>query len=331
MMTANQIWLQQLENSIAQGETQAALDALIRTATKAEKQDEKQQLLLLSSQYHEYLRQQRVGLDTEASTSVRIHQALLTLAAELAGNDAATLTAPQSNLSEPPFQPRLPNNTPTAAAVPSYALIAIGVVLAILALAFVMGWFSPKTADKKDIAAVSNDVNTPTTIPTTTPQSPAPKPQTTEAPQTTPPPTNAAPAATNMPTTPAPKSQADEAEKQFQRAKRAFDEHQYPQTIELLSSIANVLFENSDAVLHLRGKAKARLNRLNDAIADYDKTIALNPFFAAAFFDKSRALYDLKQPEKLAEALETVNKGLALQPNDGWGLECKQMIIKAKH
>jgi len=62
-----------------------------------------------------------------------------------------------------------------------------------------------------------------------------------------------------------------------------------------------------------RGNALRALNRPMEALASYDKTIALKPDYAEAHNNRGNVLLDLKRPE---EALISYDKAIALKPND---------------
>ena len=61
-----------------------------------------------------------------------------------------------------------------------------------------------------------------------------------------------------------------------------------------------------------RGNALQDLNRPADALASYDKAIALKPDYAEAHNNRGNALLDLKRPE---DALASYDKAIALKPD----------------
>ena len=61
-----------------------------------------------------------------------------------------------------------------------------------------------------------------------------------------------------------------------------------------------------------RGIALQGLNRPEEALASYDKAIALKPDYAEAHRNRGNALRDLKRP---AEALASYDKAIALKPD----------------
>ena len=61
-----------------------------------------------------------------------------------------------------------------------------------------------------------------------------------------------------------------------------------------------------------RGNALHDLKRPADALASYDKAIALKPDYAEAYNNRGNALQDLKRP---AEALASYDKAIALKPD----------------
>ena len=60
------------------------------------------------------------------------------------------------------------------------------------------------------------------------------------------------------------------------------------------------------------GIALQDLKRPAEALASYDKAIALKPDFAEAYNNRGNALRDLKRPE---EALASYDKAIALKPD----------------
>src|SRR5262249_28341355 len=66
-----------------------------------------------------------------------------------------------------------------------------------------------------------------------------------------------------------------------------------------------------------RGNALTELKRFDEALASYDKAIALKPDYAEAFSNRGTALKDLK---RLDEALASYDKAIALKPDyaDGY-------------
>ena len=54
------------------------------------------------------------------------------------------------------------------------------------------------------------------------------------------------------------------------------------------------------------------LKRSEEALASYDKAIALKPDYAEAYNNRGNALMDLKRPE---EALASYDKAIALKPD----------------
>ena len=61
-----------------------------------------------------------------------------------------------------------------------------------------------------------------------------------------------------------------------------------------------------------RGNALRDLKRPEEALASYDKTIALKPDYAEAYSNRGSALLDLKRAE---EALASYDKAIALKPD----------------
>src|SRR5262249_41689414 len=61
-----------------------------------------------------------------------------------------------------------------------------------------------------------------------------------------------------------------------------------------------------------RGNALRDLKRHAEALASYDKAIALKPDYAEAHYNRGNALRDLK---RLAEALASYDKAIALKPD----------------
>jgi Tfp pilus assembly protein PilF len=61
-----------------------------------------------------------------------------------------------------------------------------------------------------------------------------------------------------------------------------------------------------------RGLALQGLKRLDEALASYDKALALKPDFAEVFNNRGQFLHELKRFE---EALASYDKALALKPD----------------
>ena len=64
--------------------------------------------------------------------------------------------------------------------------------------------------------------------------------------------------------------------------------------------------------LNNRGKALQDLKRPEEALASYDKALAIRPDYAEALDNRGNALHDLKRPE---EALASYDKALAIRPD----------------
>jgi protein O-GlcNAc transferase len=64
--------------------------------------------------------------------------------------------------------------------------------------------------------------------------------------------------------------------------------------------------------MYNRGNVLKKLHRLDEALASYDRTIALQPGYAKAFSNRGNTLTELKRFE---EALTSYDQALALQPN----------------
>jgi tetratricopeptide (TPR) repeat protein len=61
-------------------------------------------------------------------------------------------------------------------------------------------------------------------------------------------------------------------------------------------------------------RALAGLDRLEEAVASYDRVIALTPGQTEAYIAKAKALYALRRPQ---DALATLERAIALDPRDG--------------
>src|SRR5207249_7287885 len=64
--------------------------------------------------------------------------------------------------------------------------------------------------------------------------------------------------------------------------------------------------------LNGRGNALRDLERPEEALASYDKALAIQPDYAEAFNNRGNALKDLKRPQ---EALASFDQALALRPD----------------
>ena len=83
---------------------------------------------------------------------------------------------------------------------------------------------------------------------------------------------------------------------------------------EALASYDKALAIKPDYVeaLNNRGNALRDLKRLEEALASYDKALAIRPDYAEALNNRGNALHDLKRPE---EALASYDKALAIKPD----------------
>jgi tetratricopeptide (TPR) repeat protein len=88
---------------------------------------------------------------------------------------------------------------------------------------------------------------------------------------------------------------------------------------EAVASYDRAIAINPDYVdaWHNRGNALFRLNRKKEAVASYDKAIAINPDYVDAWNNRGVALHDLRRYE---EAVASYDKAIAINPDyvDAW-------------
>src|SRR5258708_18398521 len=75
---------------------------------------------------------------------------------------------------------------------------------------------------------------------------------------------------------------------------------------------AIALQRNFSEAFNNRGTALKALQRFEDALADYDQAIAASPDFAEAFYNRGVVLFELKRPD---EALASYDRAVALKPD----------------
>ncbi|GAT63553.1 tetratricopeptide repeat protein [Paludibacter jiangxiensis] len=87
------------------------------------------------------------------------------------------------------------------------------------------------------------------------------------------------------------------SEKLYQQAEELYDKKQYQEVIDLLTD--EVLEQHKEAELYnIRGMALDDQEKYDGAIADYSKTIAINPNLAAAYNNRGLSLYNKGEYEK---------------------------------
>ncbi|RQO38739.1 hypothetical protein DBR37_00175 [Herminiimonas sp. KBW02] len=83
----------------------------------------------------------------------------------------------------------------------------------------------------------------------------------------------------------------------------------------------------SDRIFYNRGLAYMREKRYEDAIADFSRTIQLNPKVAQAYYNRALAYYTL---EKYPAAMNDLNQALALNAKDGSALYMRGLIFERR-
>jgi tetratricopeptide (TPR) repeat protein len=88
----------------------------------------------------------------------------------------------------------------------------------------------------------------------------------------------------------------------------------FSQAIELKRDNSTAYSNRGSAFIHNdRGIAFARMNRLDEAVQDYDTAIALNPDYAEAYVNRGAAYAD---SNRFNEALQDYSRAVALQPDN---------------
>ena len=105
----------------------------------------------------------------------------------------------------------------------------------------------------------------------------------------------------------------DTSEALFGKAMNAFVEERFDKSIEFLT---NVLEKDADHIMATitRGSAYLKLNRLKDALDDFDRVVKHDPDHAGGFH--KRGLVKEKMGQH-AEAMQDFDKAIALEPEYG--------------
>lgn len=97
----------------------------------------------------------------------------------------------------------------------------------------------------------------------------------------------------------------------FDKAINSMQKENYEDVILQCDKILTIK-SNCDTAIYLRGKAKHSLNRLNDAILDFNAAIALNQNNYASYLGKGYCFYELGD---FSSAMENVNYALKTKAN----------------
>jgi tetratricopeptide (TPR) repeat protein len=77
-----------------------------------------------------------------------------------------------------------------------------------------------------------------------------------------------------------------------------------------------------------RGNAKKELRKYTEAISDYDQSIKIDPKYAKAYANKGCCLVAMNNKSRMGEAIDLINKGLAIDANMSFAKDCKAEAIK---
>jgi tetratricopeptide (TPR) repeat protein len=108
-------------------------------------------------------------------------------------------------------------------------------------------------------------------------------------------------------------------------AKKALS--RYQEAIEDFDQAIRLKPNDADA-FNNRGLAKKALSRYQEAIEDFDQAIQLDPKLAYSYANKGCCLVKMNEKSRMGEAIDLINKGLALDSTLGYAKDCKKDAIK---
>ncbi len=316
--------LKKIENFIAQGETLRAIRSLLDLSETLQDDSTKSQVLILSSQYHEYQRAQRLYLEADSKIPNRINKALLGICQDISAahpddtpQDLEAFSYSKTFIKEE-LAPKKKSTLLSKKNILLVSSLILGLSLTVYFLAN-----SGRNSEKNNfLQEPEKSVQTKNTAPTKNNNK------------------NIKPAGDSEETTgkskKAVKKEVNEQKntlitsktdiKILKKAENEIEAEEYESAISLLDSALKSSSQNRDSLFFLRGIAKLNMNRYTEAIVDMNDALKINKKFASAYFYKSECLLKMGDKSLLKTARVNVEKGLLISPKNEFGLECQKRI-----
>jgi tetratricopeptide (TPR) repeat protein len=113
----------------------------------------------------------------------------------------------------------------------------------------------------------------------------------------------------------------------FSRARSKYQLNKYNEAINDYNETIR-LKPNDAESFNYRGLAKMELKQFSEAILDYDQAINLDSKFARVYANKGCCLIKMNNLNRFGEAIDLIDKALAIDANIPWAKDCKREALK---
>ncbi|NJN32890.1 MAG: tetratricopeptide repeat protein [Saprospiraceae bacterium] len=302
--------IKKTENFIAQGETLRAIKTLLDLVEILEDETTKAQILILSSQYHEYRRAYRLNLEADSKIPNRINKALLSICQDISATNTEDIlkdfepTLSEKNLINHPYTSAKEHSVFTKKNIILVLVSALGLFLGVYYFLNNSEMPANNTSTKQEEKSIEIKNTTPSknNIKNNIKNNKTEK-ETKILPERN---SQKDKKVNNDDISPTKTTKTDI--KLLKKAENEIDAEEYENGIALLDSALKFSPLNRDSAFFLRGFAKLNLNRYTEAIVDFNDVLKINKNFTSAYFYKSESLLKTGDRSMLKAALVNVKK-----------------------